>query len=151
MASPMGSPLEAEAQTDAEEQTWSEPDAAAGLAWSKQPKAVVETARGIIYFRDRHSEGRTLAGYKLERVHGIKWTLWPASSGMAHWALLNPGHKPCCRASGGEIKDASLNALLRKWNCSVLVSKDTTHRPQSAPSLNDAGREGVQNVAETSK
>lgn len=48
----MGSSLEAEAQTDAEGQTWSKPDAAAELAWSKQPKAVMETARGIIYSRD---------------------------------------------------------------------------------------------------
>lgn len=51
----------------------------------------------------------------------------------AGWALLSPGHKPCCRASGGEIKDAALIALLKKWNCSVLVGKDTTHRLQNAP------------------
>lgn len=48
----MGRSLEAEAQTDPEGQTQSEPDAAAELAWNKQPKAVVEAARGIIYSRD---------------------------------------------------------------------------------------------------
>jgi len=38
--------LEVRAQTDPERQTLSKPDAAADLAWSKQPEAVVETARG---------------------------------------------------------------------------------------------------------
>lgn len=89
------------------------------------------------------------SGYKLERAQGIKWTAWPASSRMACWALLSPGHKPCCGASGGEIKDASLNALLRKLGCSVLVGKDTTYRPQNAPFK--AGEDGEQNIAETFK
>lgn len=48
----MGSSLEAEAQTDPEGQTRSELDTAAELAWSKQPKGVVEAAREIIYSRD---------------------------------------------------------------------------------------------------
>lgn len=51
MASPTGTSIEAEAQTDPERQTWSKPDAAAELAWSKQPKAVVKTARGNNLFQ----------------------------------------------------------------------------------------------------
>lgn len=51
LAGPLGSSLEVRARTDPERQMLSELDAAAEMVWTKQPKAVAETARGNNLFQ----------------------------------------------------------------------------------------------------
>lgn len=65
---------------------------------------------------------------------------------MACWAPLNPGQKPCFRTSGGEIKDASLNALFTKWESVQfsLVRVQFTDPEMLHSNRSDAGREGPQ-------
>lgn len=64
LAAPLGSSVGFSAQTDTERRTLSKPDVAAGLAWSKQPKAEGEAAKGNNLFQKKLGtrEGRRLLG-----------------------------------------------------------------------------------------
>lgn len=86
MAGPLGSSLAVRAQTDPERQILSEPDVAAELAWSEQPKAVEETARGNNLFQRElgTQEGGHLLGTSLRELmvlnglHGLLPAGWHA-------------------------------------------------------------------------
>lgn len=69
LAAPLGSSLGFRARTDAERRTLSKPDAAVGLAWSKQLKAEGETAKGNNLFQKLGTrEGRRLLGTSLREL-----------------------------------------------------------------------------------